>query len=128
MSFGQGWLVPCLCARLAHDAVEDRKSDWHFTTGTPSSARPMTSSPKSTGSGRSRRGCQRPGAALLSGLLFSLSALALYFSMFWGWASGAGSPPNAEMLYWASRIALAVSGIAFVGAVALAVLGLKKPK
>lgn len=44
-----------------------------------------------------------------------LGALVLfYYSMFWGWASGAGNPPNAEELRVASRLALAGSILSLV--------------
>ena len=44
--------------------------------------------------------------------LFLLSCVALYYSLFWGWASGAGSVKQ-PALKVASNVALAVSFLSF---------------
>ena len=56
-----------------------------------------------------------------TGLLLLISAVAVYYSLFWGWASGTGSvdqPP----LKLASNIALGASFVSFWCSVALWVL------
>ena len=52
-------------------------------------------------------------------LLVAFAAVAFYYSMFWGWASGAGNPPNAEGLKRSSDIAFWISCTSFVGALFL---------
>jgi hypothetical protein len=51
--------------------------------------------------------------------LIIFSAAAFYYALFWGWASGAGSPPNAHQLERSSNLALAASFLSFWGAVAI---------
>lgn len=51
-------------------------------------------------------------------LLFLLSCAAFYYSMFWGWASGAGSVKQ-PALKTANNIALAVSFLSFWASVGI---------
>jgi len=51
-------------------------------------------------------------------VLLLFSALAFYYSLFWGWASGSG-PVNQPHLKTASNVALAVSFIAFWSSVGI---------
>jgi uncharacterized membrane protein YwaF len=51
-------------------------------------------------------------------LLFLLSCAAFYYSMFWGWASGAGSVKQ-PALKTASNVALAVSFLSFWASVGI---------
>jgi len=50
-----------------------------------------------------------------------ISLICGYYSLFWGWASGAGSPPNALALKTHSIVALVVSLCSIGTAVVLAV-------
>jgi membrane associated rhomboid family serine protease len=64
---------------------------------------------------------KRPPRAFgcVGSLLLGIVALvAFYFSMFWGWASGAGSPPNHEPLSRLAGIAFWVAAVAFVLSIA----------
>ena len=65
-----------------------------------------------------RRGC----AVVL--LLLLVAAVAVYLSLFWGWASGAGKRPDAETLAHASRVSLWVSAGAFLLAVVVGLVEL----
>lgn len=55
------------------------------------------------------------------GLLVMISLIGGYYSMFWGWASGAGNPPNALALKTYSNVALIVSLCSIGTVVVLAV-------
>jgi len=52
----------------------------------------------------------------------AIAFVLFYYSLFWGWASGAGNPPNAEQLSRASRLALWASGGSILGAIAVWVI------
>jgi len=56
---------------------------------------------------------------LIGLLLILFAGVSMYYSMFWGWASGAGSPPNAEGLKRACYIAFWVSCSSFIFALIL---------
>ncbi len=56
---------------------------------------------------------------LVTIVLLLIAGASLHYSMFWGWASGAGNPPNAEEMKRASNIALAISGLALAVSISL---------
>jgi hypothetical protein len=66
--------------------------------------------PKSNSSGPRKIGCG------ISAVCIVLIVPVFYLALFWSWASGAGSPPNAEQLKKAGELATIVSGILFIGA------------
>ena len=69
---------------------------------------------------RKQRGC---GCSVL---LILLACIPLYFSMFWGWASGAGSPPNASQLKEASNWAFGVTATMVVAAALVTLISHRK--
>ncbi|GAA5479531.1 hypothetical protein Hhel01_03048 [Haloferula helveola] len=60
--------------------------------------------------------------AVIFGLL---GLVALYFSAFWSWASGAGNPPNAELLHRASRVVGVIALLFLTGSV-VSVIGMNR--
>lgn len=80
--------------------------------------------PNSKASPKGQAGKRPQGRAgcIIAVILSLLGFGALYYSMFWGWASGAGSPPNADALFVASRVAF---GIAMVAGLASIVVGIR---
>ena len=57
--------------------------------------------------------------AVVTTVFIFISFVLFYYSLFWGWASGAGNPPNAEQLYRASRLVLWASGACLLAGLAV---------
>lgn len=70
---------------------------------------------------------KRPGCGC-SVLLVVLAIVPLYFSMFWGWASGAGSPANAERLKEASNWAIGLALGLVISACVVAIMGHRRKR